>query len=286
MSVVLALLAGAVIGVLLGALGGGGSILTLPVLVYGLGQGTGAATTASLVIVGITSVVAAVGHHRGGRVRWAPGLVFGLLGSVTALLGTLAATHVAPAALLLGFAALMLLAAAGMVRRDRHTQARDNTPARANTPARDDAPTETGHHSADAGQVTQVPTRTRTTTGRRVLVVVSALGVGLLTGFFGVGGGFVIVPALVLALQLPMPVAAATSLVVIALNSGAGLLARWGHLDIPWHVVLPFTAAAVLTSLLGGQIAQHVPARLLTRSFITLLVLVAAYVAARAGASL
>lgn len=268
MTVVVALLAGAVIGVLLGALGGGGSILTVPVLVYGLGQGTGAATTASLVIVGITSVVAAVGHQRGGRVRWGPGLVFGLLGSVTALLGTLAARHVAPAALLLGFAALMLLAAAGMVQRDRHTQARD------------EAPAETGHEPAGPGQESQG------TTGRRVLVVAAALGVGLLTGFFGVGGGFVIVPALVLALQLPMPVAAATSLVVIALNSGAGLLARWGHLDVPWHVVLPFTAAAVLTSLLGGQVVHRVPARLLTRGFVTLLVLVAAYVAARAATSL
>ncbi len=94
------------------------------------------------------------------------------------------------------------------------------------------------------------------------------------------------VPALVLDLELPMPVAAATSLVVIAFNSAAGLLARWGHLDIPWHVVLPFTAAAVLTSLLGGQVAQHLPAPLLTRGFVALLVLVAAYVAVRAGASL
>ncbi len=271
MSVVVALLAGALIGVLLGALGGGGSILTVPVLVYGLGQGTGAATTASLVIVGTTSVVAAVGHHRGGRVRWGPGLVFGLLGSVTALLGTQAAGHVAPAVLLLGFAALMLLAAAGMVRRDRSTQARGDAPEA-------DAP--------GTGRGTRVATGTRTAAGRRGLVVSAALGVGLLTGFFGVGGGFVIVPALVLALGLPMPVAAATSLVVIALNSGAGLLARWGHLDVPWHVVLPFTAAAVLTSLLGSQVAHHVPARLLTRGFTTLLVLVAAYVAARAGASL
>ncbi len=274
MTVVVALLAGAVIGVLLGALGGGGSILTVPVLVYGLGQGTGAATAASLVIVGITSVVAAAGHHRRGRVRWAPGLVFGLLGSVSALLGTLAARHVAPAALLLGFAALMLLAAAGMVRRDRRT------------PARDNAAAEAGHDPAEVGRATRVATRTPSATGRRVLVVSAALGVGLLTGFFGVGGGFVIVPALVLALQLPMPVAVATSLVVIALNSGAGLLARWGHLDISWHVVLPFTVAAVLTSLLGGQIAQHVPARLLTRGFIVLLMLVAAYVAVRAAASL
>lgn len=281
MTVVIALLAGAVIGVLLGALGGGGSILTVPVLVYGLGQGTGAATTASLVIVGITSAVAAAGHHRGGQVRWGPGLVFGLLGSVTALLGTLAARAVAPALLLLGFAALMLLAAAGMARRDRRTQGRDDAPPKAGH-----APAEAGHNPAEAGRDTQLATRTRTVTSRRLLVVSAALGVGLLTGFFGVGGGFVIVPALVLALQLPMPVAAATSLVVIALNSGAGLLARWGHLDIPWHVVLPFTAAAVLTSLLGGQVAHHVPARLLTRSFITLLVLVAAYVAVRAGASL
>ena len=273
MTVAAALLAGAVIGVLLGALGGGGSILTVPVLVYGLGQSTGAATTASLIIVGVTAVVAAFGHHRGGRVRWGVGLVFGLLGSVSTLLGTLAARHVDPAVLLLGFAALMLLAAAGMLRRARHTRARDTAPAG------------TGHDPTEAGSTTASAVATRTTQ-QRALVVSAALGVGLLTGFFGVGGGFVIVPALVLALQLPMPVAAATSLVVIALNSATGLLARWGHLDIPWHVVLPFTAAAVLTSLLGGRIAQQVPARLLTRSFVTLLVLVAAYVAVRAGVSL
>lgn len=267
MTVVAALLAGAVIGVLLGALGGGGSILTVPVLVYGLGQGTATATTASLVIVGITSVVAAAGHHHGGRVRWGPGMTFGLLGSITALLGTLASRHVPPPVLLLGFAALMLLAAAGMLRRDRNTHARND-------------------HPAEGGRDTVMATRTRPAAGRRVLMVTAALGVGLLTGFFGVGGGFVIVPALVLALELPMPVAATTSLVVIALNSAAGLLARWGHLDIPWHVVLPFTTAAVLTSLLGGRVAQHLPAQLLTRGFVALLVLGAAYVAVRAGTSL
>ncbi|GAB2905861.1 sulfite exporter TauE/SafE family protein [Rhodococcus aerolatus] len=270
MGLLVALLAGAVIGLLLGALGGGGSILTVPVLVYGLGQGTATATTASLVIVGVTSIVAAAEHHRCGRVRWGPGLVFGLLGSLTALLGSLASHHVPPAVLLLGFAVLMLVAAAGMVHRDRRT---------ART-------VRSAGNAAGAGGGTAVATRHRSTTARRTVVVAAALGVGLLTGFFGVGGGFVIVPALVLALELPMPVAAATSLVVIALNSGAGLLARWGHVDVPWRVVLPFTAAAVATSLLGGRVAQHVPARVLTRGFVALLVLVAAYVAVQAGTSL
>lgn len=267
MTVLVGVFAGAVIGLLLGSLGGGGSILTVPVLVYGLGQGTTTATTASLVIVGISALVATAEHHRCGRVRWGPGLTFGLLGSVTALLGSLASRHVPPALLLLGFAALMLLAAAGMLHHGHRGIAQDDV-------------------VVERGGDTAVATRTRPAVQRRVVVVAAALGVGLLTGFFGVGGGFVIVPALILALELPMPVAVATSLVVIALNSGAGLLARWGHVDVPWHVVLPFTAAAVLTSLLGGRVAHHVPARLLTRGFVVLLVVVAGYVAVRAGASL
>lgn len=116
-------------------------------------------------------------------------------------------------------------------------------------------------------------------------VVAAALVVGFLTGLFGVGGGFVIVPALVVALRYEMPVAVGTSLVIIAINSLGALAARVGHTPIPWHVVIPFTLAAVAGSLAGKRVADRVPGPALTRAFAVLLIAVAGYVAARAGLS-
>lgn len=284
---VVAVLAGLVVGLLLGALGGGGSILTVPVLVYALGQGTATATTASLVIVGISSLVAAAGHTRRGRVRWRAGLVFGLVGSVTALLGSLASRAVPPQVLLLLFATLMLVAAAAMGCRDRPS-AEGEAPGESDGPRRDPAvPGEPG--SAGTTRVAERTTPAPAASGpwrSRSTVVVAALVVGLLTGFFGVGGGFVIVPALVLALSYPMPVAVATSLVVISVNSAAGLVARWGSVAVPWHVVVPFTLAAIAASLLGRVATDRVSPTALSRAFVVLLVLVAGYVATRAVVAL
>lgn len=100
-----------------------------------------------------------------------------------------------------------------------------------------------------------------------------------MTGFFGVGGGFVIVPALTLALGLAMPEAVATSLVVIAINSGAALLARAGTAHLDWAVIVPFTIAAVAGSLAGKTVTDRLSARSLTRAFAVLLVAVAIYTA-------
>ena len=110
--------------------------------------------------------------------------------------------------------------------------------------------------------------------------------VGFLTGFFGVGGGFVIVPALVVALRYEMPVAVGTSLVIIAINSAGALVVRVGHSSIPWHVVLPFTAAAIIGSFAGKRVADRVSGNSLTRAFAVLLIAVASYVAIRAGLQL
>ncbi|SDP59902.1 Sulfite exporter TauE/SafE [Pedococcus dokdonensis] len=117
----------------------------------------------------------------------------------------------------------------------------------------------------------------------RVLkVVVTASAVGLLTGFFGVGGGFALVPALVLALSIPMPVAVGTSLLVIAVNSATALTARasTGATGVDWTVVVAFTVVAVLGSLVGGRLTARLPPRQLNRAFAVLLVAVAAYTAA------
>ena len=257
---------GLVIGLALGALGGGGSILTVPALVYLLDQDPRTATTSSLLIVGVTSLIALVPHARAGRVRVAQGLMFGALGTAGSFAGSALSAHVAPQVLLTAFAGLMLVVATLMLRR---SLGRD---------------VGTG---AEAADTTTEPILTlhplTCACPRLVKVVVTATAVGLLTGFFGVGGGFVLVPALVLALSFPMPVAVGTSLLVIAVNSATALAARASsggtHLD--WALIAGFTAAAVIGSLLGGRVTSRVAPHHLTRAFGVLLVVVALYTAAR-----
>lgn len=262
---VIAVLAGVLIGLTMGALGGGGSILTVPVLVYALGQEPQPATTASLIIVGITSVTAAVGHARAGRVNWRAAGVFGVLGILASFLGSVLNRTVNPQVLLLAFAALMIVAAAAMFARTRR-------------------PRDTDVRASDTATEAENPGRHRLV--RRVRVVLAALVVGFLTGFLGVGGGFLIVPALVLALGFSMPTAVGTSLVVIAMTSIGALAERAGHASVPWAVVIPFTLAAMVGSQFGKRVSDAVSPTALTRSFATLLGLVAGYVIVRAGASL
>ena len=292
MTLAVAALLGVVIGISLGALGGGGSILTVPALVYLLGESPQTATTASLVIVGISAVVGALGHARAGTLRWVTGVVFGLLGVSASFLGTALNRQVAPNVLLLAFAGLMLVSAAAMLRR----AGRPASPA-AET-ALDDAgagpaaspleagPGETGGGGLATATRRRTVRRPRLDTASVLKTVVAALVVGFLTGFLGVGGGFVIVPALVMALGLPMPVAVGTSLLVIALNSGAALLARPELGSLPWGIVVPFTLAAIVGSLLGRRVAARLPATVLTRAFAGLLVAVGAYVAIRSALAL
>jgi uncharacterized membrane protein YfcA len=258
----LALPLGLLIGISLGALGGGGSILTVPALVYAIGESPGHATTASLVIVGITALTGTVGHGRAGRVRWGPGMVFGIVGVGGSLLGSQLNKLVNPNVLLLAFAGLMLVAAAAMLQRQASTQ------------------------EVTARPVGQEPAARRLSPQRLVAVVLAGTVVGFMTGFFGVGGGFVVVPALVLALGFGMADAVGTSLLVIAINTVAALAARAGSASIDWSVVVPFTLVAMLGSLLGNRIAGRLPVATLTRAFAALLVVLAVYVATRSILSL
>ncbi|XAS74878.1 sulfite exporter TauE/SafE family protein [Dermatophilaceae bacterium Sec6.4] len=253
-------LLGLLIGISLGALGGGGSILTVPALVYVLGESARAGTTASLVIVGITALIGAFGHARSSHVRWATGIVFGITGIAASLVGTVLNRQVDPNVLLLAFAALMLLAAAGMLRRA------------------------TGPSSPD-GRETSGDQKGISPAGVAKFIV-AGLVVGFLTGFLGVGGGFIIVPALVMVLGFTMPVAVGTSLLIIALNSAAALAARAGHATFDWSVIIPFTVAAIAGSLLGTRVANRVSNATLSRAFAGLLILVAVYTAIRSALSL
>ena len=257
---------GLLIGLSLGALGGGGSILTVPALVYVIGQDARAATTSSLFIVGISSLIAALGHARSGRVRWGIGAAFGATGIAAGFAGTAANRYVDPDVLLLSFAVVILIAAGGMLADNRRAHGTEQD-------ERAGSPPEGPPQSAGAGS------GRRWTRGRIGKIVAAGLVVGFMTGFFGVGGGFVIVPALTLALGLSMPQAVATSLVVIAINSTGALLARAGTAQLDWAVVVPFTLAAIVGSLGGKKVTDRVSGRALTRAFAVLLIGVAVYTA-------
>jgi uncharacterized membrane protein YfcA len=267
---VLALVAGALIGLSLGALGGGGSILAVPVLVYALGQSPAQATTGSLVVVGVTSLLGALAAYRAGNVLLARGAAFGAVAIGGAVAGARASAAVPEAVLLGSFAVLMLVV--GTLLAFRQWRGRrptpDSTPRR--RPAFDD-PIITFSPSFAC----QCP--------RALKVVVAATVVGLLTGFLGVGGGFLVVPALLLALGLPMGYAAGTSLVVITLTSGTALLARAGSGVSPdWELVIALGAAASAAALIGARIAGRADTRRLSAAFTGLVLVVAAYTAAQA----
>ena len=283
MTLVLTVGLGLLIGLSLGALGGGGSILTVPVLVYAVGESARSATTGSLVIVGVTAGVASLGHARAGRVRWGAGLAFGVAGVAASFAGTALNTRVAPQVLLICFATLMVVAATAMLTKTMvHTHPEDDRPGDGSATALD----EQAAALRRSGTLTGVrPVRTALPTlsiAVALRVVVAGLFVGFLTGFLGVGGGFVIVPALVLILRYDMPAAVGTSLLIISVNSGVALLARSGHQSFHWAVIAPFTLAAIAGSTAGKHVADRVSGAQLTRAFAFLLLAVAAYVLIRA----
>ncbi len=255
MTLLAALALGLFIGAVLGALGGGGAILTVPALVYVLGESAQGAISGSLVVVGVTAAVAAAGHARYRTVRWDIGIPFAAVGIVAAFAGTACNRRVSESVLLVGFSVLMVFATAAMLVRARQESV---------VLAR-----------AGSGVTTLAPALTKRQLGARIAV--GGTVVGFLTGFFGVGGGWVIVPAMVLGLGLAMPVAIGTSLFVIAVNSGAGLLARAGDLTVHWVVVVPFTLAAIVGTVAGRRTAHTLPPLTLTRAFAGLLVAVALF---------
>lgn len=229
---VLALVAAVLVGLALGVLGGGGSILTVPILVFLAGVDTKQAIAMSLFVVGVTSAVGAVSHARAGRVRWRTGLVFGAAGMTGAYGGGRLAAFIPGTWLLVGFGVMMIVTAVAMVR------------------GRKEGTTPTVHGELPIGRV-----------------LAEGVVVGLVTGLVGAGGGFLVVPALVLLGGLPMTVAVGTSLVVIAMKSFAGLAGYLATVEIDWTLALAVTVAAVVGSLLGGPLAGRIPEELLRKGF-------------------
>ncbi len=263
---------GFLIGLSLGALGGGGSILAVPVLVYVAGESPQAATTTSLIIVGLASLVGMTEHLRAGRVRVREGLLFGIAGVGGSFAGSALNRNLDPDVLLLAFSGLIIIAAWRMV---------TGCP----------SCTRVGEQKAEQEAAPGVAAGGRRTTlvdagvALDPLTVAKYVGagtvVGFFTGLFGVGGGFVIVPALTLLLAFPMPQAVGTSLLIISINCAWALVARAGHAEIDWSVTVPFAVSALAGVVAGTRVADRLPAQTMLRWFAGLLVAVAVYTATK-----
>ena len=292
MTVLVIVILGVLIGLVLGGLGGGGAALTVPALVYIVGQPPQNATTSSLVIVGLTALVGVVTYVTSGRVAWKTAAGVVVAGIPTALVGTFLNRQVDGNYLLIGFSVLRVFAAIAMVRQTPRTAAHIPRESSLQTTARSDPrrlavrARSAGHPAAGTailGRESQ-PDQHRGPSWGGILATGSA--VGLLTGFFGVGGGFVIVPALVLVLGIPMQMAVGTSLLVVAANSATALTARAGTAHFDWTVIAPFTIAAMAATVVGKRGADRLPARTVKLYFAVLLILVALYTAGRSIAAL
>jgi uncharacterized membrane protein YfcA len=241
---VLAFALSALIGVSLGFLGGGGSILAVPILVYVARVDVHSAIGMSLAIVGTTSLVGGLVHARAGRADLRAAALFGGAGMLGAPLGAQATHAVAPRVLLLLFAALMLAVGGLMLR---------------------------GEAGARLGAPRPHP----------VTVPAAGFGIGLLTGFLGVGGGFLIVPALTLLARMPIHAAVGTSLLVIAANSAAGVLAHLRQGEMPLGLTAAFTTSAALGALAGVRLASSLDPARLRRAFAVFVVLVGLFLLAK-----
>lgn len=231
------------VGGAVGLLGGGGSILTTPLLVYVLDFTPKEAITASLFVVGVTAIFGLVGHARAGRVQWRTGLIFGGAGMTGAFIGGQVGSHL-PGALLLGaFSVMMGVTALAMIR---------------------------GRTTVEGAHLKRLPV---------FRIILDGLVVGLVTGLVGAGGGFLVVPALALLGGLPVPIAVATSLLVVAMKSFAGfagyalqfgngsLVSLNPETQINWNLTLIVTAGAIVGALIGSRMVGKVHPEALRKGF-------------------
>lgn len=245
---ILGLILSGLIGLSLGLIGGGGSIITVPVLVYALGVEPYEAVGMSLAVVGATSLVGAGLHWRRGNLQLKTGLTFGAAGIVGALVGSPLTRLLSPPVLMLTFAALMLAIAVLMLRRKPSG-------------------------SVETESAEQIPS---------VWKAVSAgFAVGVLTGFLGVGGGFLIVPALVMFGGLSMKDAIGTSLFVIFMNCVAGLIGHASQNNFDWSLTAQVTILAVAGTVFGTLLSHRVTANKLQKGFAVFVLTVAVFLMAK-----
>ena len=238
------------VGFVLGLLGGGGSVLTVPILIYGLHVPVKTAIATSLFVVGLVAFIGFLSHLRQKTVEIRVALAFGPPAVVAAYAGAKIAKHLSPTVQLVMFA-IVGLAGSALMLRGTFSRAR----------AEDETAFE---FRADRRTV--------------LLLALQGAGVGLLTGLIGVGGGFLIVPALVLVAKLPMRLAIGTSLLVITMNALSGFAGNVGSVPIDWNMIAWFTAVAAIGSITGSALSKRVPQRQLKQVFGVLLVGVSLYV--------
>lgn len=246
MSILAAILA-SIMGLTLGLLGGGGSILTVPILVYALGVDEKSAIATSLLVVGSTSAMALVAHARAGNVSWKTGLTFGAFGMIGAFVGGLLAKFIPGGALLVLFAVLMLVTSVAMLKGKKKSQDEQVASAR-----EQDLPI--------------------------LKIALEGSVVGLVTGLVGAGGGFLVVPALVLLGGLSMKRAIGTSLLVIAMKSFAGFAGFAGHVSIDYTLTLGFVGAAVVGTFVGVALSKRIQADKLRKGFAVFVLVMAFFI--------
>lgn len=239
-------IASAFIGISLGLIGGGGSILTVPVLVYFFGVSPLAATSYSLFIVGTTSLAGAINYQRKGLVSFKTAGLFGLSSISTVFITRKFLIPIIPKTfgeingfiiseslvIMILFAILMLMASIKMIRSKK-------------APA----------------------SHTETISLRIPILLAYGILIGLVTGFLGAGGGFLIIPTLVLLLNLPMKKAVATSLLIIAMNSLIGFLGDIGHFDIDWPFLTIITIIAITGIFIGSALGKKIEGAQLKKGF-------------------
>ncbi|MBX3257948.1 MAG: sulfite exporter TauE/SafE family protein [Chitinophagaceae bacterium] len=250
----------ACIGISLGLIGGGGSILTVPLLVYGFHLSPLTATSYSLFIVGVTSLIGAYSNYRRGYARITLALPLGVVSPLTVFvvrhyivphipghLGVLAGFEVTKDGLtMMLFALLMIMASVSMLKKQ-----------------------------PVATQTTEQQTQTM---NDYLVIALFGLGIGCVTGFLGAGGGFLMIPALVLLLKLPMKEAVGTSLFIIAINSLVGFLGDIGHYHIHWGFLLTITSIAIVGILIGGQLSKGISSEKLKKTFGWFVLLMGTYI--------
>lgn len=244
------------IGLSLGLIGGGGSILTVPVLVYMFGLSPEMATSYSLFVVGSTSLAGAAGNYRRGQVNVKAALLFGLTSVITVLavrrvllplipqhiatVGTLQVTR--PLLTMVLFAALMVAASVSMIRGGAPTDE-----------------TNSGQQNATS-------------------LALYGIGIGLVTGLLGAGGGFLLIPVLVVLMRLPMKTAVGTSLLIIAMNSLIGFTGDIGRVAIDWRFLLALSAITISGVLVGGYASRYIAGAKLKKGFGWFVLIMGAYI--------
>jgi len=262
---ILAILAGMVTGMVLGLFGSGGSIVALPALLYLLDVAPKSAIAMSLGVVGVTATITAIDNWRRGNVVIRVALVFGLFG----VMGTFAGARLGlltPVVIQLGLFALVMYAAAWRMLK----------PAKL-IPAPPVAASADGVAATGGGTVAFSSCHDffSPCMGH---IALHGIGVGVLTGLVGVGGGFLIVPALVLLSGIPMKQAVGTSLAIVAAKSYAGFVGYMGGVPIDYALMGAFTAVTVVGSFVGTRLAGHISQAALKKAFAWFLVVVASYI--------